>query len=394
MTDPICRRRSPCGRSPTPKRSSTCGRDRQSRIAVEPCGAMVARQVRQLMACTSPLPSRSGPPSASSGSSRSSTPTPATCARSPRRCSTPSGPPTAASTRRSRRSCCSTRSRSSRASAARSPEAAADLRARDRRVRGHDPLRVELMCAGTHPFARWAQPEGHRQGSATPPSSTAPSGGAGRCSSTASTCTSASRTATRCCRSARRCSRTSAHLQSLSASSPFWGGKDTGYASNRALMFQQLPTAGLPFQFQRLVASSRHTSPTCCNTGVIDVFDEIRWDLRPVAESSGRWRSGSATASRTSCEVAQHLRADALPRRALLHAARRRRAPCRPCRRGSRRRTSGARRATAWTRSSSSTSRPTRSWSPPPSSAAGRARAGRRPAGLRRRARTASAGSS
>ena len=39
------------------------------------------------------------------------------------------------------------------------------------------------------------------------------------------------------------------HLQALSASSPIWAGVDTGYASNRALMFQQLPTAGLPFQF-------------------------------------------------------------------------------------------------------------------------------------------------
>ena len=27
------------------------------------------------------------------------------------------------------------------------------------------------------------------------------------------------------------------HLQALSASSPFWGGTDTGYASNRATMF-------------------------------------------------------------------------------------------------------------------------------------------------------------
>ena len=40
------------------------------------------------------------------------------------------------------------------------------------------------------------------------------------------------------------------HLLALSASSPFWDGEDTGYASNRAMMFQQLPTAGLPFQFQ------------------------------------------------------------------------------------------------------------------------------------------------
>ena len=40
------------------------------------------------------------------------------------------------------------------------------------------------------------------------------------------------------------------HLLALSASSPWWDGGDTGYASNRAMMFQQLPTAGLPFHFQ------------------------------------------------------------------------------------------------------------------------------------------------
>jgi carboxylate-amine ligase len=39
------------------------------------------------------------------------------------------------------------------------------------------------------------------------------------------------------------------HFQALSASSPFWAGENTGYASNRALLFQQLPTAGLPPQF-------------------------------------------------------------------------------------------------------------------------------------------------
>ncbi len=39
------------------------------------------------------------------------------------------------------------------------------------------------------------------------------------------------------------------HLQAISASSPFWAGEDTGYASNRAMVFQQLPTAGIPRQF-------------------------------------------------------------------------------------------------------------------------------------------------
>ena len=70
------------------------------------------------------------------------------------------------------------------------------------------------------------------------------------------------------------------HLLALSASSPYWDGEDTGYASNRAMMFQQLPTAGLPFQFQKwsefegFVADQK-------KTGIIDHMNEIRWDIRP-----------------------------------------------------------------------------------------------------------------
>ncbi|MEO9326505.1 glutamate--cysteine ligase [Gordonia aurantiaca] len=70
------------------------------------------------------------------------------------------------------------------------------------------------------------------------------------------------------------------HLLALSASSPMWAGQDTGYASNRAMMFQQLPTAGLPFQFktweefEAFVADQK-------TTGIIDHLNEIRWDIRP-----------------------------------------------------------------------------------------------------------------
>lgn len=71
------------------------------------------------------------------------------------------------------------------------------------------------------------------------------------------------------------------HLQALSASSPIWAGTDTGYASNRALMFQQLPTAGLPFTFdtweeyEACIADQMHT-------GVVERLSEIRWDIRPA----------------------------------------------------------------------------------------------------------------
>ena len=71
------------------------------------------------------------------------------------------------------------------------------------------------------------------------------------------------------------------HLLALSASSPIWAGVDTGYASNRALMFQQLPTAGLPFQFERWSEFEAYASDQLV-TGVIDDLSEIRWDVRPA----------------------------------------------------------------------------------------------------------------
>ena len=71
------------------------------------------------------------------------------------------------------------------------------------------------------------------------------------------------------------------HLLALSASSPVWAGQATGYASNRALMFQQLPTAGLPFAFD-----TWEDFETCigdqATTGIIDSMSDVRWDIRPA----------------------------------------------------------------------------------------------------------------
>ena len=159
-------------------------------------------------------------------------------------------------------------------------DAGRDLEAAIEEIRAvTDPLRVELMSAGTHPFARWAQQKvtdkeryatliertqwwgrqmliygvhvhvGIEDRAKVLPISRAMLGYFG-------------------------------HLQSLSASSPFWGGKDTGYASNRALMFQQLPTAGLGFQFETWEQLEGYVGDMM-HTGVIDQFDEVRWDLRP-----------------------------------------------------------------------------------------------------------------
>src|ERR1700755_2166376 len=70
------------------------------------------------------------------------------------------------------------------------------------------------------------------------------------------------------------------HLLALSGSSPWWVGDDTGYASNRAMMFQQLPTAGLPFQFQKWSQFEGFVHDQK-KTGIIEDVNEVRWDVRP-----------------------------------------------------------------------------------------------------------------
>ena len=74
-----------------------------------------------------------------------------------------------------------------------------------------------------------------------------------------------------------------AHLLALSASSPGWDGTDTGYASNRTMLYQQLPTAGMPYQFENWeqwveFMSDQRTS------GVINHTGSMHFDVRPAAK--------------------------------------------------------------------------------------------------------------
>lgn len=174
-----------------------------------------------------------------------------------------------------------------------------------------DPMRVELISAGTHPFARWSQQ---------------------KVSDKARYNTLIDRTQwwgrqmiiygvhvhvgiesrDKVLPISRGMLAYFPHLQSLSASSPFWGGKDTGYASNRALLFQQLPTAGLGFQFDRW-EDLEHYVADMLHTGVIDEFNEIRWDLRPspqfgtlesrICDSSSNLEEVLALSALTHCLV-------------------------------------------------------------------------------------------
>lgn len=159
-------------------------------------------------------------------------------------------------------------------------EAGADLERAIEQVRTvTDPLRVELMCAGTHPFARWTnQKVTDKERYATLIDRTQWWGRQMLIYGVHVHVGIEDRAKVLPIQRAMLCY--FAHLQALSASSPFWGGKDTGYASNRALMFQQLPTAGLPFQFAEWADLEGYTRDML-HTGVIDSFDEIRWDIRP-----------------------------------------------------------------------------------------------------------------
>ncbi|GAA1150160.1 putative glutamate--cysteine ligase 2 [Microbacterium oxydans] len=71
------------------------------------------------------------------------------------------------------------------------------------------------------------------------------------------------------------------HLQSLAASSPYWAGERTGYASNRALVFQQLPTAGLPWPLHDWAQYESYLDDMV-RTGVMADATEVRWDIRPA----------------------------------------------------------------------------------------------------------------
>ncbi len=72
------------------------------------------------------------------------------------------------------------------------------------------------------------------------------------------------------------------HLLALSASSPFWQGRDTGLASYRLTVFDNLPRTGLPPDFASF-GEYRRTVDVLINLGLIEDTSKIWWDLRPSA---------------------------------------------------------------------------------------------------------------
>jgi carboxylate-amine ligase len=70
------------------------------------------------------------------------------------------------------------------------------------------------------------------------------------------------------------------HLLALSASSPYWQGHDTGLASARSKVFEELPTAGLPYQFADWDEFQRFMK-AFINANAIETIREVWWDIRP-----------------------------------------------------------------------------------------------------------------
>lgn len=102
------------------------------------------------------------------------------------------------------------------------------------------------------------------------------------------------------------------HLLALTASSPGWDGIDTGYASNRTMLYQQLPTAGLPYQFQNWAEweSYMHDQD---KSGVINHTGSMHFDIRPsgkfgtievrICDSTSNLTELSALVALTHCLV-------------------------------------------------------------------------------------------
>ncbi len=72
-------------------------------------------------------------------------------------------------------------------------------------------------------------------------------------------------------------------IVALAANSPFWSGRDTGYASYRTELWRRWPTAGTPGRFVDR-ADYESVVELLFHTGSIDDHARIYWDVRPSAK--------------------------------------------------------------------------------------------------------------
>lgn len=105
------------------------------------------------------------------------------------------------------------------------------------------------------------------------------------------------------------------HILAMSCSSPGWNGEDMGYASNRSLLYQQLPTAGLPPAIETWEQWQGYMHDQS-KSGVINHTGSMHLDIRPasnlgtievrVADSTTNMRELAAIVAFTHCLVVHY----------------------------------------------------------------------------------------
>lgn len=70
------------------------------------------------------------------------------------------------------------------------------------------------------------------------------------------------------------------HILTLSTSSPFWRGENTGFKSYRSIVFEDLPRTGIPERFGSSQEYDAYVE-TLIKCGSIDEPSKIWWDIRP-----------------------------------------------------------------------------------------------------------------
>jgi carboxylate-amine ligase len=71
-------------------------------------------------------------------------------------------------------------------------------------------------------------------------------------------------------------------LLALSTNSPFWAGRDTGYASYRTMVFRRWPTTGMPSYFAD-AAEYELVLAAMVDAEIVEDATHLYWDVRPSA---------------------------------------------------------------------------------------------------------------
>jgi len=159
-------------------------------------------------------------------------------------------------------------------------EARADLAATVAELRTHtEPRGLELLCSGTHPFSDWS--DQHLSPDPRYAELIEEMQWLGRRLQIFGIHVHVGvRSPEKAIAIANSLATYIPHFLALSASSPYWMGRDTGLASARSKVFEALPTAGLPYQLAGWPEFERFMT-TLVSAKAIRTIRDVWWDIRP-----------------------------------------------------------------------------------------------------------------